>query len=202
MKIISKYKDYYDYLSGIYGIDEKLILDRRTCEEYLLPSVGKITLYIAGYVIEGLKTESNRILYGKDLEQYIVDKSNTRHWWRKWKWLSTSNKRDYDKSYHIKYKASEKWYYLEPVRDLENTNKDLNCPILIKIDGHEAKRYPKLDKLGIASFIPAETIYKWLSTWLSDQITEKEKQIKEIPDSLKIENKGFDKKRSFRPKMK
>lgn len=28
MKIISKYKDYYDYLSGIYGIDDKKILDR------------------------------------------------------------------------------------------------------------------------------------------------------------------------------
>ena len=27
MKIISKYKDYYDYLQGIYGVDEKLILD-------------------------------------------------------------------------------------------------------------------------------------------------------------------------------
>jgi hypothetical protein len=27
MKIISKIKDYYDYLQGIYGIDEKLVLD-------------------------------------------------------------------------------------------------------------------------------------------------------------------------------
>ena len=29
MKIISKYKDYYDYLSGIYGEDPLKILDRR-----------------------------------------------------------------------------------------------------------------------------------------------------------------------------
>lgn len=29
MKIISKWKDYYDYLSGIYGIDELMVYDRR-----------------------------------------------------------------------------------------------------------------------------------------------------------------------------
>ena len=29
MKIISKYKDYYDYLSGIYGEDPLKVLDRR-----------------------------------------------------------------------------------------------------------------------------------------------------------------------------
>ena len=29
MKIISKYKDVYDYLTGIYGEDPLLILDRR-----------------------------------------------------------------------------------------------------------------------------------------------------------------------------
>lgn len=30
MKIISKHKDYYDYLQGIYGIDEMMVYDRRT----------------------------------------------------------------------------------------------------------------------------------------------------------------------------
>jgi hypothetical protein len=33
MKIISKIKDYYDYLSGIYGIDEQIVYDRRKFEE-------------------------------------------------------------------------------------------------------------------------------------------------------------------------
>src|SRR5687768_13290674 len=28
MRIISKFKDYYDYLQGIYGVDEKKVLDR------------------------------------------------------------------------------------------------------------------------------------------------------------------------------
>lgn len=29
MKIITKHKDYYDYISGVYGIDEKVVYDRR-----------------------------------------------------------------------------------------------------------------------------------------------------------------------------
>ena len=28
MKIISKFKDYYDFLQGIYGVDPLLVLDR------------------------------------------------------------------------------------------------------------------------------------------------------------------------------
>lgn len=31
MKIISKIKDYYDYLQGIYGIDDLVVYDRRNC---------------------------------------------------------------------------------------------------------------------------------------------------------------------------
>jgi hypothetical protein len=32
MKIISNFKDYYDYLQGVYGMDEKIIYNRRTRE--------------------------------------------------------------------------------------------------------------------------------------------------------------------------
>lgn len=201
MKIISKYKDYYDYLSGIYGEDNKLILDRRNKENYTLPHIDKITFYIAGYVIEGLIDENDNIYYGDNLKQFIVDKNNRKNWWKKWKWLSTHNKRNYDKSYHIKYKDEENWYYLEPIKDMEDINQKTNCPILLKTI-YGLYKYPKLSDFNLASFISAETIYQWLSEWLSNQITKREKQIKEIPDSLKIENKGFDKKKSFRPKMK
>ena len=201
MKLISKYKDYYDYLVGIYGEDPKLILDRREKEDYLLPTKGKITFYIAGYVIEGLVTEKSNIYYGKYLNQFIVEKSNELKWWKNWKWLSHHTKRNYDKSYHIKYKDLEDWYYLEPVVDINSTNNIHNCPILIETYYGIAK-YPKLDNLDIPSLIPAETIYKWLTEWLSNQITEKEKQIKPISDKIKIQNKGFDIKKSFRPNIK
>ncbi len=46
MIILSKYKDYYDYLVGIYGRDENKIFDRRemvTDEEFVFDE--KIFLY-------------------------------------------------------------------------------------------------------------------------------------------------------------
>ena len=53
MKIISKYKDYYDYLVGTYGEDPKLILDRR--EGFILSKDStecKYQLYICGKIID------------------------------------------------------------------------------------------------------------------------------------------------------
>lgn len=40
MKIISQYKDYYDYLIGFYGIDEKIVLDRRKFNKYNGPYIS------------------------------------------------------------------------------------------------------------------------------------------------------------------
>jgi len=86
MKILSKYKDYYDYLQGIYGIDETLVYDRRTinlvkydkdlfgdyCHTYEFHVCNiKYTLHHYKnkfyYTIDELKT-LNKILYndGKD----------------------------------------------------------------------------------------------------------------------------------------
>jgi hypothetical protein len=70
MKIISKYKDYYDYLVGIYGVDEKLILDRT---DFVLTSKltnkSKVTFYICGYIIDGYYIDG-KFYYGSDLEQF------------------------------------------------------------------------------------------------------------------------------------
>ena len=44
MKIIDSKKDYYDYVSGIYGIDDKIIFDRRgskVLEKYILKSINE-----------------------------------------------------------------------------------------------------------------------------------------------------------------
>ena len=44
MKIIDSKKDYYDYVSGIYGIDDKVVFDRRgskVLEKYILKSFNE-----------------------------------------------------------------------------------------------------------------------------------------------------------------
>lgn len=50
MKIISKYKDYYDYLQGIYGVDEKKILDRTSYKPLIwCPETFEIVFCCKGY---------------------------------------------------------------------------------------------------------------------------------------------------------
>ena len=66
MKILDKRgsKDYYDYLTGVYGIDDKLVLDRRKKTFFgIIPT--KISLYIAGFVVEGLYIKG-KFYYGED----------------------------------------------------------------------------------------------------------------------------------------
>lgn len=77
MKVLSKYKDYYDYLVGIYGMDEKLILDRRECDiinEYTLnprtPEHNIINIAIGGWLYSGLVTPKD-IVWGDNLKNYI-----------------------------------------------------------------------------------------------------------------------------------
>ena len=193
MYIISKYKDYYDYLTGIYGIDKKLVLDRRDSESLYMPSIDtKIVLYIAGYIVEGWCT-NDKLYFGKDLYKFKNKHQSylpSRHW-----------KRDYNKSIYIGEGMSASWIYTEAVKDKDNINIKENCPILYSY-WNKYKKYPQLSKFNLASFIPPETIYKWIEEWLSARITDKETHIDTRDDVSKLQDKGFDKKYSFRPKIK
>jgi hypothetical protein len=67
MKILSKYKDYYDYLTGIYGEDPLIILDRRSYKKidleykgwkhrlFNVPQIYTFSLIIGNFYIEGIK---------------------------------------------------------------------------------------------------------------------------------------------------
>ena len=71
MKIISRnnQKEYYDYLSGIYGEDPLIVLDRKQArsvlDEYGLGE--KIKLFIGGYKTEGYRKEG-KIYWGESLK--------------------------------------------------------------------------------------------------------------------------------------
>lgn len=198
MKIISKYKDYYDYLTGRYGIDEKIVLDRRGERpiKYLYLIEGKISIHVADMVIDGL-LKDDTIYYGEALLPLVTHES------KKYNWLGRDDNRDYEHSVGIKSIGNLRieWFYTEPWPDPDKTNTKENCPILLK-NYSRIYRFPKLDDLKLPSVVPPESIYGWLIGWLSNRITEREKVPENVPNDLKIESKGFDKKRSFRPKMK
>lgn len=196
MKIISKYKDYYDYLSGIYGVDPKLILDRReglhdpiSKYEHEKSKTGKITLIICGKLIEGYRFE-NKIFYGQDIKQFQNTK-NSKHNNLDYPYITIS-----DNSWS-RYK--DYTYALEPVEGYSNITEKYECPVLIKSGWNSFTKFPKLSELDLASFIPAEEMYKMLCGYLAGKIDKQQNIISNLTDVQKLENKGFDKITSFRP---
>lgn len=195
MKILTKYKDYYDYLTGIYGVDPKLILDRRegysnpiNIYQHEIDKEYKITLVICGRRIEGYRYQ-NKIYYGQDLIQF-KNAENSKWDGIKYNYI-TIRKENYSRHYNTK-------LALEPIEGFDIINKQYNCPILIEKGINNYEKFPKLEELNLASFIPAEQLYQWISQWLAQQIDDQQNIKTNLTDVEKLENKGFNKITSFR----
>lgn len=183
MKIISKFKDFYDYLQGIYGIDEKIVLDRTSSIKMnYYHNYNHFKIYFCGYVIEGVCI-NNEFLYGDELEKYN----------------------------HINTKPSKDcWYILNdlsrlisvrkyPYMDKKLTNEKYNCPIIysrLNCTNSEEymTNYPILKDLNFHKVYTAEQVFLMLSEWIA-----REKPIiNNQTDKEKIVSAGFDLKTSFR----
>ena len=159
MKILTKYKDYYDYLSGIYGEDPKLIFDRRdfTPNTYRFQgnNIEFITLFICGYRIEGVYKDSE-FYYGDrllDISTDIRDNKKSKYWWG---WQN----KYYEALYYIFKNDRFSNYVLgEIVEDEDKINEKYDCPILIRCNigsrtnDIDVEKNPILGDLGLASYI-------------------------------------------------
>lgn len=202
MKLISKYKDYYDYLVGIYGIDEKLAYDRR---------------------FPRIVVESD--VYSSELEpvnaKFFICNTIFSFWKYKGKWHHTPEELDemnrlYNNTrtrsvYGTGWMRDSKNFYNEKFRYTE-VNINSRQPVLIS--GHmslgepvyECKReirygVPMLKDFPLPKYLNAESIYQAITGflgWLNDNPEIPNKQTNEE----KILSHGFDIKNSFRPNIK
>ncbi len=197
MKIISKYKDYYDYLQGVYGVDEKLILDRRDfANPTIISDINIIRLYIAGNIIEGYQYY-DKFYYGKDIEQFARPESEL------------NNRQLKENCYFVKRSKFHHDDYVirkSIVKDIKNVNEITKCPILMEhYWGANAEvpnignfiKYPKLELLNVKSVLKPHDIWIMLSSWLSSQIKDAVPN-PEQTNKEKILAAGFDLKTSFR----
>ena len=197
MKIISKFKDYYDYLVGIYGEDPLIILDRRECMNtkqcvsYHSRENKKITLFVGGNKIEGIVFGTNskhynnsRVYYGEELKKF-------------------SRKEDNKGTFVY---IGDLWVSCYIEKDINNYNEKQNCPILYSESfssrgyGYDFQKYPILQELNLGAFFEPKEIYNMIYSWLSEQKTKKENHIDNRTDVQKLESFGFDKSVSFRGK--
>lgn len=187
MKIISKYKDYYDYLIGVYGEDPKLILDRTDWNKHNLIPETKYTLHFCGWAYDFYYNKNKEILYMKDAFDWCKENINNIN--NLYKYNSTIpyffiNR---DILYTDKYKS--------------DTNEKYDCPIILSTM-YNYNLWPVLKDLEFNKIKTAEEVFIELSSYLSS-IIDKRLEVKEtLTDKQKINVKGFNDKTSFRPKMK
>ncbi len=201
MKIISKYKDYYDYLVGIYGIDEKLILDRtdfKITKDYSMDT--KITFHICGQVIDGLY-RGGAFYFTDQLAQFDIEENK-----KKWYYWNPGGIKD--RNYYIKLdqhirNASNIPFLKLPTKQNPDwlVNDIFNCPILIEDalgdlehKGHRFSKFPILKDYNMKNVYTPDQIWQMIYDFLS--------RTKDIPnnqtDKEKIISRGFDFKHSFR----
>jgi hypothetical protein len=196
MLILSKYKDYYDYLSGVFGTDSKIVLDRRVFDKFeVLSDDDKfIQVFVCGYIYEGF-VRDKKFYWGRQLLELLTKEEREKF----------DNSKNQEKVY-IRYRKSSTYNYvrngvdlhLEPFVDKVNHNLKQNCPIMILHRLDDFLKFPVLREIGISSILPPKEIYLMLTEWLAPKDKEQEPR----PDKEKIVSAGFDLKTSFRNPIK
>lgn len=190
MKIIDKKKDYYDYLMGIYGMDEKIVYDRRDsitydyfCRNRFISDDEMKTLSAITVRLGNLQYNIEKNKEGKwSLPEIIkvgpwwncVEKPNPRR-------LSNVEMKNKNNPISVTFKVNHRGYRNGIRQDFSYYT--VENPIL--------SSFP-----AISGFISPETIWEEVYNFISSQYD------KPIVDSRtekqKIESAGFDSKISFR----
>lgn len=219
MKIITKngQKDYYDYLSGIWGVDPLIIYDRR---HITMPEIhtnySKISIYIGGLLIEGF-FYYGKFYYGHELLKFGAPepkyhlKIKNSFWALKYDKEYGLNNFNFDDliliepKYLIDLDNKHHWNTLAvmktPIIDKFNTNQIENCPICVKV-GNKSFKNCNLKDLNINTILSSTEVYMLISNWVSFQRSIAENRPDNRTNNEKIVSDGFNIKESFRPNIK
>lgn len=188
MKIISKFKDYYDYMAQIYGVDELIVYNRIPFDKDLLPSSGfKIPQLHSGWY-NSLSSYDKTFRWLCIMGEYYLQIADKTSYPYTWKIITLNNPLRYE------YKT-----------DLIKLHKKLNSPVFaINVvhykSFHIEPNIPILADNGIASIISAEQMYQQLSAFINSVLRDNidTKPPVQIDDKYKLTQAGFDAKISFR----
>jgi hypothetical protein len=228
MYIIDKHKDYYDYISHVYGMDKTTTFDRRgSCE---LSHSELIKRVIGLYMIKTFDThaavnwkycEKQSFIFEAGYIQYCFVLDNIR---RKLTKNTAPPEYIYDADIILKRVYSEEnhlgkkelsifvsWTHTDYShyrhkhltwwREWESNSLKNGIEIPDKSYSDYCIELPILKNTKIPASISAEDIWKNISTFISSKYNDKTVDIK-LTDVEKAINHGFDKRESFRPFIK
>ena len=253
MKIISKFKDNYDFMVSKYGLDETLVYDRRNSTPVSADELWRLDegdkkeferklsgyRFIRGKFINWSKTDVNKlprllhsvIFIGKNLIHIFASQSKIytslefdetelrRQYWEDRtlsfsdgfrahiiSWLNKVGEQATREEILqlVALEGDRKTTLKNIVRDDKIISKDeiLSAPIVffkLTQNIHTAAINPQLNAMGF--YLNADFVWQSLVEFLSAK-KDASAPAGTIPNDIKIASKGFDVKRSFRPKMK
>lgn len=206
MYILDKNKDYYDYLSRVYGVDKTITYDRRgstvISDEQLL-----------GLCVRGYRDEKEAyVVLEVGYIQYIFKFSNIQY---RVDPISLSIKIPYKSDLEILHVFRDNKHYFDKeitlcncdIRRTDYSWKTWRKPIVIssfkenvRLTEHKIEN-PILRDTSLVRHIKDLDIWKELSTFISSKYNDKTIAIKNTDKDL-IVNHGFDVKSSFRHPVK
>lgn len=182
MRIISKVKDYYDYLVGIRGLDEDIVYDRRNCFVF--------NEFHHGEFIKGGKMKYSFL----PIYHYVLEVGYTQYLFS----LVPTEGGSVDVKLIKRFKVEKKKSTF-PI-SLMRVKYRISTEIEFIERSNEVWENPILKNTWVPTFISAEEIYDDLYDYL---ISIREPQITDNrTDVEKLEAKGFDRKISFRHPIK
>lgn len=190
MKIISNFKDYYDFLQGKYGIDTKVVYER-VMETKNVNSWVKTGIYRPSYLdLDGYYFY--KIAFCGTL--YCIWCNNKKAY------IGEEVKRLNSSSVSAEYRANFATDKIELQKHGKETNINakLNCPVVLAstswYDEENGTKNIKLADYQFGRIVPPEEAYLKIIDFLT-----KEPVIKDTrTDVEKVLSHGFDKKTSFR----
>lgn len=231
MKIISQFKDFYDYKVAEYGMDEMLVYDRR--DQVLLIKESLSTkyifknpsdtdalhsaLYVGNQLVHIFSTLSD-VYTHFDLENMAdLDTYRDYHYGnadfrlKNGKTITVTSYLYTNEASLLKQMHQPRSKNIYGVKDIITPTghklqwADFSQKPLLLIQNRMWNSFPLIDanpflaQVGI--YIDPDFVWQNIVQFLSDLKSQAEKS-PEVTNDQKIQNKGFDKRTSFRPKMK
>lgn len=194
MRIISKFKDYYDHISHIYGIDDRVIYTRTP-----FPDGTKLdTEGIRRIATYGSNVGVSHRWISVCAKYYLIREDHL----KQKRELITEQHPDYPKYVERRFGLSKNWLNHDESPELMRMSKDLNAPVFAIGPFGLVLEIPKLGELGFSKIIPPEQMYQGIEYFLSSKIKDSP-DITPAPkppmtDKERILSHGFDAKVSFR----
>ncbi|MCX6147215.1 MAG: hypothetical protein NTW25_08190 [Candidatus Kapabacteria bacterium] len=225
MNIISKHKDYYDYLQGIYGVDELITLDRSKIKPPPIISkhnYDRCVLYICDVMYEGLYFDG-KYHFNSNIKDLIdVEYPKDSKWNRTLKYQLGNWILNLGPDEFLRYNEPNEIYFHSyilskpyKIEISKSPNRLYNCPILLEYfpyselnsrrisnlkylqDSNKLFEFPILSAFNVPPILEPKDIWIMLTDWLSSA---KYKNLNSdiLTNKEKILSSGFDLKTSFR----